>query len=98
MPDARQAAEEELRRRELAELRAELERSETQLARLPGVEVELHLLRRQLAAAQEELAEARRDREVLLAELAEARHALAAVEGSRAWRLTAPLRAARRSL
>lgn len=67
----------------------ELERAETELARLPQVEADLRLARREL-----EIAQARQ--EELEERLARADAVLAAMQASLSWRITRPLRGARR--
>jgi chromosome segregation ATPase len=85
---------------EVAALREQLRESEQALARLPGLEYEAELAARD----RQELDEARQRIEVLDADLEKARAALertstalAGMQSSLSWRITAPLRALKRS-
>ena len=88
-------------RDQLAELRAELERSEAEVARLPQLEHDLQHERRRA-----EIAAAERDRLAgelqgvadLQERLDRAQRALADLQASPSWRITRPLRLAKRLL
>lgn len=80
--------DERAREDELRVLRAALEASEAQAMRVAEQEVELHLLRRRAESAEAEIIATRE----ALERLAFAEKALADINGSLSWRLTAPLR------
>lgn len=96
--------------RQIDELREQLLRSEQQLARLPGLETDLHAVRRELEAAREAAREAiewaeeaaRQAREAdanahqSALRLERATRVIGEMQASPSWRLTAPLRALKR--
>ena len=92
----RRVAELEVDRDELATLRRELERSERELARLPVLEDEVQHQRRSAEIARAERARREADLEALGEDLERAQQALRDLQASASWRVTAPLRSAKR--